>query len=131
MKTCDDLQKCETPTNVERIRSGPTYRPAVDIIENANELLLVADVPGASGDDIDIQYERGELTICAKVKPRQDENVTYLLGEYGVGDFCRTFRVGEDIDDTRITAETKNGVLTLHLPKRESAKPRRIEVKSA
>lgn len=127
---CENLQKCESPANVERVRSGPTYRPAVDIIENEHELLVVADVPGASSDDINIQFERGELTICAKVQPRRKDDVSYLLREYGVGDFCRTFRIGEGIDDARITAETKNGVLTLHLPKRESAKPRRIAVTS-
>lgn len=116
---------------VERTRDRWTYTPSVDIVEQAEELLLVADVPGVKADDIDIQYEQGLLTIHAKADPRQDESKTeYLLREYGVGDYYRTFTIGEGIDAEGIHAELKHGVMTLHLPKAESVKPRRIAVKS-
>jgi len=105
--------------------------PAVDIIEKDDELLLMADVPGARADGIDIQYERGELTITARVQPRQPAGTTYLLREYGVGDFVRTFRVSEAIDASKIEAEVADGVLTLHLPKAEALKTRKIAVKTA
>jgi len=114
----------------ERTRSGRCYVPNVDILENEDELLLLADVPGAGGNDIDINYEQGQLTVHARVRERQGADTTYLLREYGVGDFHREFRVGEVIDASKIQAEVKEGVLTVHLPKAEAAKPRRIQVKT-
>ena len=81
---------------------------------------------------IDIDYERGQLTVQARVLPRQSaERTNYLLQEYGVGDFCRSFQVGEGIDAEKIHAGIADGVLTVHLPKAAELKPRRIEVKSA
>lgn len=114
--------------NGERNRQGVIYSPRIDILETADELVLHADLPGVVSENIDIQFENGELTIHGKVAPRQ-ENVKFLYGEYGTGDFHRTFSIGEMIDADRIVAELSNGVLTLHLPKAEKVKPRRIEVK--
>ena len=129
--TTTNLEKRTTTVDEpERIRSGRTYVPAVDIIERRDELLLLADVPGAQAEDIDIQYERGELTLTARVTPRQSAPPTYLLNEYGVGDFVRTFQVGEGIDAAKIQAEVNSGVLTLRLPKAETAKTRKIAVKT-
>jgi len=115
----------------ERTRTGQWFRPPVDIVEEADELLLVADLPGATNDSIDIDFEDGLLTIEGIVPPRYDEKMNFLLAEYGVGNFHRSFRVSEQIDSGRIRAEFVNGVLTVHLPKAEAAKPRKIEVQSA
>lgn len=116
---------------VERVHGGRTYVPAVDIVETDKEMLLRADVPGATADSIDIDYERGRLTIQARVQPRQPEDRTqYVLHEYGVGDFCRSFDIGEGIDAEKIRAEIADGVLTLHLPKAQELMPRKIAVKS-
>ena len=120
----------EEVTPAEHTRSGRYYRPNVDILEQADELIVLADMPGASGDAIDIHFEDGNLTIHAKVEARQDEKTEYLVREYGVGDFYRTFRISEAIDASKITAEYADGVLTLHLPKAEEAKPRKIAVKT-
>lgn len=117
-------------TRAERVRQGRTYLPVVDILEKPQELLLMAEVPGARVEDIDVNYENGLLTIQAKAAPRQEENTNYLLREYGVGDFCRSFQIGEGIDPGRIAAEVRNGVLTLHLPKADALMPRKIAVKS-
>ena len=114
----------------EPTRQAPRYRPAVDILENENELLLVADVPGADPAGIDVNYEDARLIIHARVGERQPEDVTYLHREYGVGDFYRVFEVSEAIDAEKITAEYSGGVLTLHLPKAEQVKPRRIKVQT-
>ena len=119
----------EEPAPAERTRCGSYYRPSVDILERADELLVRADVPGASGDDVDVDFEDGTLTIHAKVKPRQPD-VEFLIREYGVGDYFRTFHVSEAIDPEKITAEYAEGVLTLHLPKARAARPRKIEVKT-
>lgn len=116
-------------SSVERIRAGQAFVPVVDIIENREELVLLADVPGGRAKDIDINYEKGTLSIHAKIEPRQNaESTSYLLQEYGVGDFYRTFQVGEGIDQNKIEAEVKDGVLKLRLPKAEALKPRKIKV---
>lgn len=114
----------------ERLPAAPVYSPNVDILENAEELTLIADVPGVATDSIDIQYEQGELTIRGRVVPRS-ESRTFLLNEYGVGDFYRVFQLGEGVDNTKISAEVSNGVLTIHLPKVERAKPRKISVQAS
>lgn len=118
------------PARVERAYSAPMFSPNVDILENADELTLVADVPGVTPDSIDIQYEQGELTLRGRVAPRNQQN-TYLLNEYGVGDFYRVFQLGEGVDNAKISAEVANGVLTVHLPKLERVKPRKIAVQGA
>ena len=114
---------------VERTRGGPTYSPRIDIWETDDKLMLSADMPGVSAENLDIQFENRELRIHGKVCPRH-EGINFLYGEYGIGDFYRTFTIGESIDSLKISAELKDGVLTLHLPKTEAVKPRRIEVKS-
>src|SRR5262249_54968125 len=114
----------------ERTRSGPTFRPNVDIIERPDELLVLADMPGVGPKDIDIQFENGVLTIYGRVAERQSPEPTFHRREYGLGDFYREFRVSEAIDASKIAAECRNGVLTLHLPKVEAVKPRKIEVKA-
>jgi len=87
-------------------------------------------VPGTTVENIGVDFEDGALTIHAKVEPRQEENTEFLVREYGVGDYYRTFRVSEAIDSAKISAEYADGVLTLHLPKAEATKPRKIEVKA-
>lgn len=104
-----------------------TVVPPVDVYENADELLLVADLPGATPDGIDIQLENGQLTIQAK---RSDlSTTTPLVTEYRPRDYFRSFSVPRGIDASKIAAQLTAGVLRLHLPKSESIKPRRIEVK--
>jgi HSP20 family protein len=115
----------------EHTRSGHYYRPNVDILERSDELTVLADIPGATSDDIDIQFEDGQLSIFARVQPRQGEQTQYLVREYGIGDYYRSFRVSEAIDAAKINAEYADGVLVLHLPKAEALKPRKINVRSA
>jgi HSP20 family protein len=105
------------------------FTPRVDILETEHELTLFADMPGVAPDQLDIRYSDGQLSLHGQVTPRQ-ANTTYLRKEYEVGDFHRVFTVGETIDASRISAQMKSGVLILHLPKVERAKPRRIEVRA-
>ena len=112
----------------ETTRAGQFYRPLCDIFEHEGELLVLADVPGAKGSEIDIKFEDGLLTIHAPVEARQSAEQDFVLREYGVGDYHRTFQVSESIDGGKITAHCADGVLTLHLPKVEALKPRRITV---
>jgi HSP20 family protein len=127
----ETTMKTETPphaVDTERTRSGQTYRPNVDILEHQDELVILADMPGVDSADLDVRFEDGELSIRAPVPVRQPEGTRYLLREYGVGDFYRSFRVSEQIDASRIAAEYADGVLKLRLPKVEAAKPRKIAV---
>jgi HSP20 family protein len=115
--------------SAERTRGGTTYSPRIDIRETDDELLLLADLPGVPPEDLEIQFENNELTIHGRV-PKRHETRRFVGGEYGIGDFFRTFRVGETIDAANISAELNHGVLTLHLPKSEAVKPRRIDINS-
>jgi len=115
-------------TGAESTRGGTFFTPRVDILETEQELTLFADVPGVRPGDVDLRYEQGELLLHARVQPRQPQD-NYLLNEYEVGDFYRTFAIHESIDSSKIGAECKNGVLTIHLPKAEAVRPKRISVK--
>jgi HSP20 family molecular chaperone IbpA len=119
-----DRTEAATP---ERTRGGTFFTPRVDIYETDKELLLYADLPGARPDDVDLRYEQGELLLHGRVQPRELSG-NFLLNEYEVGDFFRAFTIHETIDASRISAECKNGVLTVHLPKVEAARPRQISV---
>jgi HSP20 family molecular chaperone IbpA len=116
-------------SNAERTREAPIYQPRFDIVETDNELTLYGDMPGVEESHLDIRYENEQLSIDGKVPPR-NEDVTFLRQEYGVGDFHRSFTIGESIDNEKITAEVHNGVLVVHLPKAEAVKPKRIAVKA-
>jgi HSP20 family protein len=119
----------EKPAAIESTRNGATYTPRFDIVENDNELLLLGDMPGVAPEDLDVRFENEHLIVHGKAAPRH-EGRELIFGEYGVGDYYREFRVSESVDAGRISAELKGGVLTIHLPKAEAIKPKRIEVKS-
>ena len=111
----------------EPVRHRDTVAPPVDVYENADELLVVADVPGATPDGIEIQLEKGQLTMLAR---RPDDGAgTPVATEYRARDYFRAFAVPQGIDAAKIDAQLTAGVLRLRLPKSDSLKPRRIEVK--
>ncbi len=127
-KTKKEEQRTELAAP-ERTSSATTYTPRCDIFETDDELVLGADLPGVEPRDVDVRFENGELTICGRCAPRQ-VGANYLDFEYGVGDFYRAFTVGEAIDSDKIAAELEQGVLTVHLPKTEAVKPKKITVKA-
>ncbi len=112
----------------ERTQAGRVYVPAVDIVENADELTIFAEMPGVDGKAIDIQFENGLLTIRGSVFRREAPH-RLLIQEYGVGDYERSFQVSDAIDSDRITAEYAHGVLTVHLRKADAVRPKRIPIK--
>lgn len=120
----------QQPTQVsETTRNGRYFVPHVDIYETEEELVLLADLPGVAADDVNLRYEQGELILQGKTARRARPG-RVVLGEYEEGDFHRVFTIHESIDASRIEAECKNGVLTVHLPKAETAKPRQVKIKS-
>jgi HSP20 family protein len=106
------------------------FQPAVDIRDSGAAVTLVADVPGARADGIDVAFEDGVLTVAATVAARRLPG-RMVQQEYGVGDYRRTFRLGEGFDASQIVAECRNGVLTIHVPRLAAVRPRKIEVRSA
>jgi HSP20 family protein len=116
------------PDNGE-VKPGICYSPRVDMMQTDEESLLLADFPGVTPADVDVRFDNGELIISGRCAPRH-EGANYLLSEYGVGDFYRGFSISERIDWQKISGELKNGVLTVHLPKAEALKPKKITVKS-
>jgi HSP20 family protein len=102
--------------------------PPVDVFENADEVLLVADLPGVPSASIDVRVENGTLTLEAK-RPA-DEGGPALAREFDEVDFARTFRIPAGIDTSNITAEAKNGTVLVRLPKVAAVKPRKIDVRA-
>ncbi len=119
--------------NATRDRSGPadlaTWAPPVDIYENENELVLKADLPDLEDKDIDVRVEDNSLTICGERKFEKDVNEDkYLRVERAYGPFTRSFSLPNTVSSESIRAEYRNGVLTLHLTKREESKPKQIKI---
>ena len=114
---------------VERTRSGKVFVPAVDIIENENELLLTADLPGVDEKSIDVTLENNILTLLGNVEVNHPQGMDLLYQEYDIGDFQRSFTLSDSVDKERIAASFKDGVLQLHLPKAETVKPKKIGIK--
>jgi HSP20 family molecular chaperone IbpA len=118
------------PQNREETRAPERFlRPAVSITEDESGLFLTADLPGAPKQTLDIHVEKGILTINAPASREMPGRPVY--SEFEWAPYYRQFQIPDAIDQTRVKAELNNGVLTLHLPKMEAAKPRRIEVEVA
>lgn len=123
-------EKQEVQRVAESTRNVPVYIPDVDIYETSDALVVVADIPGVSPENVDIDLRDDTLTIRATVDTYGKDEQPVLM-EYEVGDYYRQFTLGRLIDQSRIEASIKDGVLTLILPKVEKAKPRKIVVKTA
>jgi len=105
------------------------YRPRVDIVELEKEFRIDLEMPGVAKGDVELHFEKGTLRVSGKGATRGNPDRPYDVREYGVGDFERTFRLGDGIDHEAIDAELKDGVLRVRLPKANATLPRRIEVR--
>jgi len=112
----------------EQASTRPVIAPPVDIYENTNEYLVVADMPGVSNDDVQIRFEDGELSIRATRKAAAEGQ--YLGNELVEADFARRFSIPETVDAEKIDATLQHGVLHLVLPKASRARPRQISVRA-
>ena len=104
--------------------------PPVDIIENAEGITLTADMPGVSKEALSIGVEGDRLTIEGGVSLNEAPAMHNVYAEVRVARYRRSFVLSRDLDTEKIEARLSHGVLTLHIPKAERAKPRRIEVKA-
>ncbi|WP_289022888.1 Hsp20/alpha crystallin family protein [Desulfobacter postgatei] len=123
-----DITKTENKA-IEKTRELRTATPAVDIYENENEILLFADMPGVHKDDITVNIENGKLAISGI--RRLDHQGVSNWEEFVDVEYVRSFSIPQTINVEDVEATLKDGVLTLHLPKSETAKPRLIEIKAA
>jgi len=123
-----DIVKTEAK-NIEKTRGLKSAIPAVDIYENENEIMLCAQMPGVVKEDVSVNIDNGTLSLSG-VRKLESHGATNWE-EFGDVEYVRSFSVPQTIDVEQVEAELKDGVLKLHLPKSEAAKPRQIEIKTA
>jgi HSP20 family protein len=121
-------QKREVEKKQESTVPARVYVPITDIFETADVLTVVLEMPGVARENVNVTLESGTLTIEGQVDFSKYEGLHPIYTEYNVGNYARSFELSNDIDQSRINAELKDGVVTLTLPKAEKAKPRRIPV---
>ncbi|HYA17123.1 MAG TPA: Hsp20/alpha crystallin family protein [Bryobacteraceae bacterium] len=110
-------------------RTGRPWSPAVDIVETQDALLVKADLPDVKLEDIEVRVENQTLTMSGKRRFEKEEKVKgYHRIERSYGDFVRSFTIPQTVDTDKVSADYKNGVLTISLPKKEAAKPRQVRV---
>jgi len=123
-------EKRDIQSPAESTTGGPVFIPHADIYEDSEALYVVVDMPGVDKSAISINLENDTLSIYGKAaRPEFESKLTYA--EYRIGDYSRSFMLTESIDQAKIDASMKNGVLSLKLPKAEQAKPKKIEIKTA
>lgn len=108
---------------------GTAYQPDIDIVENGDAMVLYVDLPGVAAGGTQIEADENNiLTLKARNSFREPEGK--ILDQGPIGDYFRAFQLGSEYDRDRITATLKDGVLTVHIPKREESRTRKIEIKT-
>lgn len=119
----DELQVHETQkqeiveSGPERTRSQVAFNPRSDIYETGENIILLADMPGVREDSVEITLEKNVLTINGYVNDEQLEDYSQTYAEYRIGDFHRSFTLSNNIDQNKIEASVRDGVLRLTMPK--------------
>ena len=115
---------------MRRAEDGREWLPSIDVSETKNELVIKAELPGLDPKDIDISMNNGYLTIKGEKKHEKEEkDENYHLIEKSYGSFTRSVRLPREVQNDKITASFKNGVLRITLPKSEEAKKKEIKIK--
>ena len=122
---------CSSTCDTDTTKRPQNYRAPVDVYETDAEFRVIADMPGACSEGIAISVEDNTLTIDAEVRDRYSALGRLRHQEYGVGDYHRSFRIGDGIDADSITASYRDGILEVKLPKAEAVRPRKIDIKTA
>ncbi len=129
-KSLQAKEKKEVATPAELTKPGLVFNPAVDIFETERELTLLADLPGVKAKDLKIDLKDNVLTLTADEKPLEGPGEKDVIREYRTGTYYRQFSLSDTIDQSKIQAVLKEGVLKLTLPKVEAATPRKITVQA-
>lgn len=126
-----EKREAEAPAGgTERTRAARVFNATVDIIEKNDHIVVIADMPGVDENSVDVTVEKNVLSIYGRVEAGVPEGSKPVYSEYSLGDYQRDFTLADEVDREKIKATVKNGVLRLILPKAESARTRRIEVKA-
>lgn len=126
--TVKDREEITAQSEPEPLNEGPTFKPRVDLFETAEKLTFVADMPGVRTENVEIDVRDNVLTVTARTR-QLDARWRPVHEEWRQGHFMRQLRLGQQIDQSRISATLRDGVLTVELPKLERLQPRRIEVR--
>lgn len=126
-----DMNQKGLGSETDEARRAAALVPAVDIWEDADGIVLKADLPGVSKDGLAVRVDGETLTIEGPVSLGESAKLKDVYAEVRVARYRRSFVLGRDLDTGKIAASLKNGVLELRIPKLEAAKPRRIPVQSA
>jgi HSP20 family molecular chaperone IbpA len=118
-------------TRAESTRPGLVFSPAVDIFETDEAITVLADMPGVKKDGLTVDLRENVLAIEGRVTEFAGEDEQVLLREHETGSYFREFRLTNLVDQSKIDATLRNGVLRLTLPKAEAARPRKIEVRAS
>lgn len=111
--------------------TGQAFRPAVDIYEDKESIVLTAELPGLKAEDVNIDVHEGVLTLRGERKlEREEKRDGYHRIERSYGKFSRSFSLPEGVDDEQCQADMRDGILRLRLPKKPQPQPKRIQVKS-
>jgi len=123
-------QKREVDKGQEAMTPTRAFMPNADIFETEDALTVVLEMPGVDRDNINIGVDNGVLTVEGNIDFGKYEGLQPVYSEYNVGPYRRSFRISNQIDQDKISAEMSDGVIKLVLPKAEEAKPRKIDVRS-
>jgi HSP20 family molecular chaperone IbpA len=118
-----EVEKAQEPTTPMR-----AFVPTTDIFETEDTLTVVLEMPGVDRDHIDVSVENGLVTVEGRIDFGKYEGLQPVYSEYNIGPYRRSFRISSRVEQDKISAEMRDGVITLVLPKAEEAKPRRIKV---
>ncbi len=132
MASTQELQvqkKRELENKEETTIPARVFVPAADIYEAENGLTVILEMPGVEKKNVEINIEDGVLNVEGRIDLTKYQGLQPLYTEYNIGHYTRSFRVSNKIDQSKIAAEMKDGILSLTLPKVEEAKPRTIQVK--
>ncbi len=130
----DELQineKQEVAGPAEQTKPGLVFSPRVDIFETEKDITLLADMPGVSAENLDIDLRENTLTLTGEIAGENGNNEEQIYIEYKTGRYYRQFSLSGMIDQNKIDAQLHNGVLRLLLPKVKKAAPRQISIKTA
>jgi HSP20 family protein len=105
------------------------FLPAVDVLESRDELVLMADMPGVSPENLEVTVEDGVLTFLGRVPPLSSETREVVQHEFLKGSYYRQFKVPRDFLSEKMEAALKGGVVTVRIPRDERSKPRKIQVR--
>jgi len=112
----------------EILRTQNNISPASDIYENADEYILIANMPGVSRSEVQVKVIEESLIVFGRINYDETINRDYIMNENELGNYFRKFKISDSIDKTKISAKYDNGQLIVHLPKSEKIKPRTIDI---